>query len=215
MTAESNIQRKLDRIKFDPLDLSFSAKNLYFWGWLWSDGYIQYPNRISLEIISSDFENISHVIPSQFNYYHRHRDNRKPQSSAIACREDYVEFLYQNGYKEKISPSSDILNDPLAYWWFLGVIDGDGSWYYNSKYKTRQFKLASNYDQDWSYFNSMLDEIDCPYKIKRFVQKTGRYSIVRVCNKKGISSLFNYLYPDGFIFGLERKYYKAEILASS
>lgn len=215
MTIESNIQRKIDNIKNNPLDFSLNPNNLYLWGFLWSDGYImRRPARITLEILDEDFKDIKNIIPNYYNRYSRSRKGRKKQSSAFSSREDLVDFLYDNGYDNKQKPSKLLTNNDLSYYWFRGVVDGDGCWYYNDKWKTRQFVLASNYEQDWDFFTDMLDDIKCKYKIKHKTQKqkTQKYSIVRICEKSSIKNLINYLYPEGYDIGLRRKYEKSQKL---
>lgn len=214
--AESNTRRKLERIENDPINLEPTPQNLYMWGWLWSDGYIgkcsRGQPRISLEIVTDDFEDIATLFPSQFSRYDRQRKGRRPQSSAVCTREDYYDFLISNGYDHKQNPSQLMIRSDMSNHWFRGVIDGDGSWYFNEKWKTRQFILASHHEQDWSWFTNQLEELGCSYKVTRRSTKTGNYSIVRTTKKSCLRKLQEYLYPNGYEFGLVRKYEKSKLI---
>ena len=207
----SNVQTKLSNYAKNPLDLGLTPNNMYLWGFLWADGYIKKPNRVALEIVTEDFDEIKGMLPSHFGEYHRTRPNRKPQSAAISSREDYVDFLCDNGYEDKQIPSQMLTQDVNSYYWFRGVVDGDGCWYFNPKYGTRQFIVASNINQDWAFFTNLLDSLECNYKVKLKSQKknTQHYSVVRICAKDSLIKLHNYLYPNGFDLGLKRKYDKS------
>jgi len=99
----------------------------------------------------------------------------------------------------------------LKHYWFRGLIDGDGCFYY---YKPklgstlRQFALASTYEQDWGYFESLCDELQINYKIKRNKNLKSSSSYLRITNKDGIIKLGEYIYKNYDNIGLDRKYKK-------
>jgi hypothetical protein len=213
MTIESNIRRKLENIKNNSIDLDFSPENMYLWGFIWADGYL-HPNisRVALEITKDDFVDIQSIIPFYYNLYERNRKNRKPQSSAISTREDFYTFLKNLGYTEKEKPNDTLLKNKNSFYWFRGLIDGDGSWYI--KNYTKQFCIASNYYQDWVFFEDMLNFIEVSkYSIRRVVQKSGKYSVLRITNISDLKKLVNYLYPQNSLdIGLKRKSFKANLI---
>ena len=201
----------------DPFDKTITPHNMYFWGFLWADGYIsKKQNRVSLEIAKKDFDNIKYCIPTQFNVYYRQQKNRQEQGNAICGRADIYNFFVSKGYDNKQTPDNALINSKLSRCWFLGVIDGDGSWYYNAKNNCTQFNLSSNYYQNWEFFSSLLDNLGCKYKIHRIVtKKKHKHSYIRMCCRRNITKLFNYLYPNEFEFGLYRKYVKGKLIVNS
>jgi len=196
-----------------PLNIDRTPSNMYLWGFLWSDGYIKPPQRVTLEIVTQDFNDIRDTIPDIFGIYPRQRKNRQHQTAAIASRTDLVNWLHRHGYADKQQPSEWLTCHKLSYYWYRGVVDGDGCWYWNPKWKTRQFVLASHFNQEWSFFTDLLDDLGCRYVIKRRQQRknTQHYSIVRMCGKNSLRALYEYLYPCGCDIGLQRKYVKAKL----
>jgi hypothetical protein len=53
------------------------------------------------------------------------------------------------------------------------------------------------------------DSLNIKYSIQRIILKSGNsYSTIRIVNIKGIYAIYKYLYPNGFEFGLKRKFDK-------
>lgn len=196
------------------MNLDFTPENMYFWGFLWADAHFGIQRepywRVSLEIVKSDMDNIDNIIPNWMNRSIRKRKNRQEQACAYTGRQDFCDFLKDHGYINKQSPSKDILNHKYANYWFRGVVDGDGCWYFNQKNYLRQFSITSNYDQDWAYFIDLLNSLKCNFIFNQHIQKNGnKFSRIRMTNKDNLNKLFQYLYPNGYDFGLKRKYDKA------
>jgi len=207
----SNKNRQKIREMSDPFDTSLIPNNFYFWGFLWSDGYVSYgdKNRVSLEITTDDYDLIKNIVPKQFNTYTRQRKNRKHQTAAVSCRKDIARFFQKNGYIEKVSPSNWLLNHELSYYWYRGCIDGDGSWYFNNK-NTRQFCISSKYTQNWVFFTHMLERLGCNFSIKLRNYSDSKYSIIRITKKESLKRLILFLYPSMVCdIGLQRKFYTA------
>jgi len=206
--ASRNIQRKLDNIQNNPIDFSLSPENMYLWGFLWADAHFcESRKRVTLEITEEDFCEIEHVLPFYYNKYYRTRENRKPQASAVSTREDLFKFFMSNGYEYRDCPSAKITKSKNNHYWFRGLIDGDGCWYIG---KCKQFTISSSLFQDWTFFTDMLDNIGVKkYSVKRQPTENIGYSYVRICNKKGLHKLYDFLYPNGYDFGLQRKFDKA------
>jgi hypothetical protein len=207
--AESNRLRKIIHMEQNSIDFSFSPENMYLWGYLWSDGYFLDSRKlVSLEIQEEDFANIEHLIPYYYNVSSRARENRKPTGLASSTREDLFKFFMSNGYEYKDCPSTKITKSQNNHYWFRGLIDGDGCWYIG---KCKQFTITSNLFQDWKFFTDMLDNIGVKkYSVRRQPTEHVGSSYVRICNKKGLHKLYDFLYPAGYDFGLRRKFDKAE-----
>ena len=189
----------------------------YFLGFLWSDGFVE-RYRTILEIVEDDALDILESIKS-INFLNictsrRVRENRRPQMSIYFCDSKFYDS-YQSKYfidKSFNSPCNliqDIPNDFVRYF-YLGLIDGDGSFYYNKNNGVRQFVITSTYEQDWSHMENLFISLNISqYEIRRVVNKHGnRSSLIRIKKYNEILSLYNYLYPSGYEIGLSRKYNK-------
>lgn len=203
------VRQKFERMKTDPFDLTPSKENMYLWGLLWADGYILEPKRLALEILSSDFCEIEHLLPHQFKKYVRTRKDRtKSVSCGFCSREDYISFLLENGYRDKVRPSNLILNSKFLNYWVLGLIDGDGCWYKGDN--ARQFAIAAHYGQNWDFLSEVLNDLDVKFSISQRENKKGeKWSIVRTCNIRSLKLIHNFIYPNGFEIGFKRKYLKS------
>jgi hypothetical protein len=152
----------------------------------------------------------------RWNYYERKQnvDTWKPSVNIITNNKRIYNFLVDNDYDKKSKVSADkILNkipNELKHYFFRGLIDGDGCFYYNEKNNLKQFILISTHEQDWGYFESLCNQLEIKYTIKRIINKKSSYSIVRITNKSGINKLGSYIYGN-FEYdkiGLIRKYDK-------
>lgn len=220
--------RSLMNTAFDPKSLTSldSLEASYVLGFLWADGSIGNSKKcaISLEIVSEDMFYIKPILNKlgSWKYYERQRMNWKPITSARINNRSLYQFLVECGYKDKSYKSAkeiiELIPPHLRKYFFRGLIDGDGSFYYNSKQYLRQFNLSSSYEQDWSYFSELLNELDIKYSIQytERINKLGKInksSCVRIVNKDGLKKLHNYLYSDYDYIGLPRKYEISKIIS--
>ena len=125
------------------------------------------------------------------------------------------EILYNFDFsnKSKMSPNKLLSNIPIELhnYFYLGIIDGDGCFYYKKLKNsiTRQFSIASTYEQDWYYLEKLFNSLNIKFSIGRYRKKDGSsYSIIRVTNKEGIHKIGNFIYKDIENIGLLRKYEK-------
>lgn len=189
----------------------------YFLGFLWSDGSVE-RYRTILEIIEEDalmiIDDIKSISFLNIKTTTRQRKNRKPQMSIYFCDcKFYDNFQSKYFIGKGIKAPIDLLNDMpdnLRRYFFLGLIDGDGCFYFNKN--TRQFYITSHYDQDWSSIESLFFELKISqYEIRRIVSKNeNKSSYIRVKKHDEIESIYNYLYPNGYEIGLKRKYFKCK-----
>ncbi len=201
---ENNLEKK-SKVKIDFSDKKF----IYTLGLLWSDGYINKNRTIGIECVEDDMMDFRKVLEcvSIWSFYKREREFR-PTINAYLNDKKMYDFLVENDYLVKSSYSpikiySKISKDMVSYF-LLGIVDGDGCFYYNKKNYTRQFVLTSSIEQDWSIFERILIDIDVKYSIIRRVNKVSGYSQLRVTNKKDIIKIGEFIYKDMIV--LNRKY---------
>ena len=143
------------------------------------------------------------------------------QTNVITNNKRILNFLIEHDFDKKSYMSADkILSkipDELKHYFFRGLIDGDGCFYYykpENGSTLRQFALASSYEQDWSYFEKLCKEKNIKYNIKRTIGKNSSSSVIRITNKDGILKLGEYIYKDLHEdnIGLIRKYEKYKLI---
>ena len=195
---------------------------LYILGYIWGDGYIHNGgigkvNSVSLEIVKDDgldiYDKMLSVI--KWNVTYRKRNNRKEQISFSICNRILIEYLVSLDFHKK-SYNYPIILDNLSFdmkrYFYLGLSDADGCFYYNLKHYTTQYSISSTFEQDWKHISDIFDYLCIKYKIKKVESKKKNgnihiHSLVLISNKEDVIKFGNYLYSDNFI-GLERKYEK-------
>lgn len=190
---------------------------VYFLGFLWSDGFVE-RKRVGVEIVKDDaimiVDDIKKIDFLNICTMERHRDNRRPQMTIYFCNVEFYDNFISKYFinKSYSSPSYllELIPDDFKRFFYQGLIDGDGCFYFNLKNKTRQFYVTSSYDQDWTHVVNLFDLLCITqYEIRKVINKNGnRSSYIRVKKHNEIESLYNYLYPNGYEFGLKRKYNK-------
>ena len=110
---------------------------VYFLGFLWSDGFIE-RYRTILEIVEDDALEILDDIKS-INFLNikttrRVRKNRRPQMSIYFCDSKFYDnfqskYFIDKSIKSPLGLINDIPNDLVRYF-YLGLIDGDGCFYF-------------------------------------------------------------------------------------
>ena len=197
-----------------------TAAIAYILGFIWADGYVyskNYQHKISIYCLKEDFDEILPIINQTGNWpiFYRKRQNRRMTGEASISNKPLVKFLIHNDYTSKSHKSaSKILNkipEHLKRYWFLGLIDGDGCFYYNKLHRLQQFSVCSSYDQDWGFLTNLLKSLGVRSKVTRRIQGKNKHSVVRVCGYKNIQKIFNYLYPNNYEIGFTRKYQNAAL----
>jgi len=198
-------------------DIVYNKYFIYFLGFLWSDGFVE-RKRVGIEIVEDDaveiLESIKKIDFLKINTMRRTRENRRPQMTIYFCNVNFYDnfiskYFIDKSFKSPIDLINDIPIDLIRYF-YQGLIDGDGCFYFNLKNKSRQFYVTSCYDQDWSHMVNLFKSLNISqYEIRRIINKNGnKSSYIRVKKYKEIESLYNYLYPNGYELGLKRKYNK-------
>ena len=198
---------------------NLTKESVYILGLLWADGYINKTNRnsdINLECVDYDMEYFKLILNKIgiWNYYSRQRNNYKPITKATTSNREILEYLTQHNYSNKstMSPCSIIETIPsnLLKYFLLGIVDGDGCFYFNQKHFLRQFSIAGSLNQDWTAFEKIFNSLNITYKINRRPNSKNGSSEIRILNKLNILKLGQYIYDtiDNDNIGLKRKYTK-------
>jgi len=200
-------------------EIVYSKYFSYFLGFLWSDGFIE-RKRVGIEILEDDaitiLGDIEKISFLKICTMRRHRKDRRPQMTIYFCSVSFYDIFISKYFHNKSHSSPDnLLNsipDNLKRFFYQGLIDGDGCFYFNEKNKLRQFYITSCYDQDWSHMEKLFISLNIEqYEIRRIVNKNGnRSSFIRVKKYNEIESIYNYLYPNGYEIGLKRKFDKCK-----
>jgi hypothetical protein len=195
----------------------YNKNFVYFLVYLWADGSVE-RRRFMLEIIEEDaieiLDDIKNIDFLNIKTYKRERKDRKPQICIYFCNvKFYDDFLSKYFINKSFTSPDKLLKDipeELRRYFYLGLVDGDGCFYFNNK--LRQFYVTSSYNQDWNYLECLFKKLDITqYEIKRVITKSGdKSSYIRIKKYKEILNLYNYLYPDNYEIGLNRKYNKCK-----
>lgn len=206
-------------------DLTYIDENFaYVLGFLWGDGYIYNagigkPNYISLEILKEDGEEIKNVMLSilKWNIYYRKRKGRKETIKFTFNNRLLVEYLCNFNFNKKSYSSPDKLlskmNENVKKYFFLGLSDADGNFYFNDKTYIYQYHISSSLSQDWSYLIKLFEKLNIKYKVEKRKHKNNdgnfsQSSSIRITNKGDVLKFGNYLYNDEYDIGLSRKFKK-------
>lgn len=210
----------------ETFSLAQTKELCYLLGLMWADGFLNkaksgYSHQVGFTMVNEDLDTIRQSIDvtGKWSYYERKQpiSSWKNSTNVLTNNKRIYDFLIGNDYDKKSTVSADkILNyipEDLKSYWFRGLIDGDGCFYYYKPEEgstLRQFALASTYEQDWSYMEQLCELLEIKFKIKRVKNKNSTSSILRITNKPGIKKLGEFIY-DGFPqdnLGLNRKYEK-------
>ena len=186
--------------------IKYDKNFVYYLGFLWSDGFVE-RTRVGIEILEDDAEtivdNICEIDFLKICTTRRHREGRRPQMRIYFCNTKIYDSYFSKYFINKSlnSPIELIksIPDNLKRYFYLGLIDGDGCFYFNERNKIRQFYVTSSFEQDWSHMTNLFNEINVTqYEIRKVENKNGnKSSYIRVKKYDEILKLFNYLYhPD-------------------
>jgi hypothetical protein len=203
------LENKLE--KNSKVRIDFFNKNfVYILGLIWADGFLGLKgNTVYIECIEDDMLRFKPMLESisNWSFYRREREN-KPTINAYLTDKKFYDILVENDYlnKSKFSPIKiySKIPDIMRKYFLLGVVDGDGCFYYNKKQYTRQFIITGSIEQDWSLFEDMLNQINVKFSIIRRENKNSGYSQIRVTNKKDLIKVGEFIYGDMIV--LDRKY---------
>ena len=216
-------EKSLNYTEFENITNSYTA---YILGFMWADGHVTNDGRhFNIGGVKEDIDEIESLFFKLGNWgksiQDRSKNGWKTAVYLIGSNKEIYDFLIEHDYGKKSKISADkilskIPND-LKHYFFRGLIDGDGSFYY--KDYTRQFALTSSYEQDWFYFEKLCNELEIKFKVRHVTNinkktnKENKSSIIRILGKE-IIKLGEYIYQ-GDDFGLSRKLIKYKKIKES
>jgi hypothetical protein len=216
-------EKSLNYLKFENINDSYVA---YILGFMWADGHVRNDGRhFNVGGVKEDIDEIENLFFKVGSWgksiQDRSKRGWKTAKYLIGSNKEIYNFLIEHNYDKKSYISADkILSkipDDLKHYFFRGLIDGDGSFYF--KDYTRQFAITSSYDQDWTYFERLCENLGIKYNIKRIInfnkktKKENKSSVLRILGKE-IIKLGEYIY-NGDDFGLSRKINKYKQIKES
>lgn len=191
----------------------------YILGLLWADGYI-YKDSIKIEATKDDLEMVEWIFDKTgtWSKQYRNRMGKKAQMTIATNNRMIKEFLESCDYISKSSASAckiiKQIPEHLHHYWWRGLFDGDGCFYIGKEGAT-QASIASSYEQNWKYVETLFDKLNIKfYKAKREQRaknnKINKSSYVRITKREDIVKFGEYIYQNIEIdkIGFSRKYKK-------
>jgi len=219
--SESKIKKDGDyKVNTNKFISDIDENGSYILGLLWADGYLNKDkknNSISIECIKDDMVYFKTIFnkTGEWGYNERLRTNKKNKVVRLTTNNKYLkDYLTENDFLDKsLSSPTKILNkipSKLTHYFLLGIIDGDGCFYYNEKRNLRQFSITGSLLQDYSSFEDIFNKLNVKYTIRRIKNSKTGYSQIRISNKSDIKKIGDFIYSDikDNKIGLHRKYDK-------
>jgi hypothetical protein len=219
--SESKIKKDGDyKVNTNKFISDIDENGSYILGLLWADGYLNKDkknNSISIECIKDDMVYFKTIFnkTGEWGYNERLRTNKKNKVVRLTTNNKYLkDYLSENDFLDKsLSSPTKILNkipSKLTHYFLLGIIDGDGCFYYNEKRNLRQFSITGSLLQDYSVFEDIFNKLNIKYTIRRIKNSKTGYSQIRISNKSDIKKIGDFIYSDinDNKIGLPRKYDK-------
>lgn len=194
-----------------------SKEAAYMLGFIWGDGWVRktkYHREVRVECLREDIEEIKPYLDKVFDWkiYYRNRSNRRPQARLNLTHLEFVDYLLKNGYSTERDGSKalSIISEDLRPLWFRGLIDADGCWYVNEELRKKQFNISAALNQDWIFFERLLNTLDLKYNVRKSMSNNGNSSRIEMFRKADIVKLGEYVYSSfkEDKIGLQRKYDK-------
>ncbi len=192
--------------------------NAYLLGFIWADGHISFCRsacEISARFVTDDAPDIIPLFQQtgKWGIYKQHPEGCREATIIKTNNRPLAEFLNSMDYVTKSNaPATKILSfipTHLRRYWWLGCLDGDGCFSVGIGKQGQEIGIHSSYDQDWTHFKELTEELDMCYYFERRKRTNGTSSAVRIVKKESCAKFIHYLYPNGYEFGLRRKFAKA------
>jgi hypothetical protein len=209
------------KVNLDIFKTNINEYSAYLLGLLWADGYIsKKDNSINIECVNDDMVYFKNIFDKtgEWSKTERLRKNKTRIITKVSTSNKFLkDFLIDNDYYDKSIKSPNkilsIIPNKLINFFLLGMIDGDGCFYFNQKYGLRQFTLTGSLNQDWDSFEKIFKNLNITYKIIRKPNSNIGYSQIRIINKENIKKLGEYIYPCSLNeIGLPRKFDKYKLI---
>ena len=216
MIGQKNRSKSLNENYFDNIDTPNKA---YILGWIMSDGYVSKNKLVFglkdleiLEFIKSEM-NSGHKI-SEIFVYDKRTNKTYQQHTLQICSKKISESLNKLGIYQAKSFTVDLpkINKSLYPHLIRGLFDGDG-YVGEGKFNTGglfpRFSLILSeklYNSLTTIFNDLNLELKKPDIV---AEKNGDFILkMRIYRKKELRYFFNYIYGEGDVIKLNRKYNK-------
>jgi len=218
------VRSRVSRLKLNKIDkidiekfINIKDKEIsYILGLIWSDGHIRKNNSsICVSIVNDDMIHLKDIFMKtgdwNYNIINLDKYEYKQQGRISIGSIKLHKILSDYGFIEKstISPNKLLESIPqnLHHYFLRGLVDGDGCFYINKKHHTYQFSISSTINQDWDYMIQICNKLNITYRIDITNKTKSKSSLFRICRKKDVITIGDYIYQD-FSFGLNRKYQK-------
>ena len=220
------IQDRKHRENLELLNFS-SPYSCYILGYMWADDCILSKGRgdaQAVNIATTEPNNLRGILQKVSPNWREHTMKHPKQPTWSDCSLfnlgdiRLATTLGALGYGPGDKSSAELIlskiPEEMKRFWLLGLIDGDGCFYYNEKYRLRQFQITSNIEQDWAPIEKLFDSLGVEWSIdRRTTVKLGKKrSNIRVFGRKNLQKLGDYIYSsfleDGI--GMQRKYDKLQ-----
>lgn len=187
---------------------------IYFLGFSWADGYLAKETgkfSFTLEINEKDGKEIVDILNSfdknLVKFY-----TKKHGSKVVQIRNRNTEltaWLAFFDYRDKshVEPSKILgaIDKSFHYLFWRGFFDGDGC--IERQKSMRRITFTANFNYRWTCLCSYLKNLNIKFYIsRRHKDGVGGQSTVVFWRKNDVMKFYKEIYPDGFDFGLRRKY---------
>ena len=206
-----------------------SPVSCYILGYMWADGALGGdPKRnnalTSLSIATTEPDNIRELLyqispnwgEHRYVYPNPSQKNWNDRYAFYMSDSKIVKILANLGYGPNDKSSAErvlsLIPENNRRFFLLGLIDGDGCFYYNEKYRLRQFQITAPIDQDWRAIEDIFITLGIEYTVdRRITKKEGKKrSNIRIFGRKNLEKLGSYIYSsiESDRIGMIRKYEK-------
>lgn len=203
--------RKALKPKIEDFKNVIKPEVAYLLGLLWADGclikdltaIVLIVNKYDAEHYLRIISNLGHFYPTVVKKTKEHLDDN---TGIFIYSKEFGKYFETLGFREKshCSPKRvlDTIPDKLKRFFFLGFIDGDGSW------RGRKLSMCATYDYPWEEFINFVKEMNSTYyhhQTSTWQGKVSTLSVFSLGDCVNIGTLLYKTYQEDKI-GLPRKY---------
>jgi len=204
--------------KFDPTPFYTpdTPELSYMLGFIWGDGYLEYPaRRLRIVILREDMVELEPYFTKTgaWKFKDTQLKQRKPTRMAyIGCKE-LLTLLAKYDYNIKSGASAckilDKIPDNLKHYWWRGYFDADG-WFNFKPHKKYSFGIAGCFEQNWDFVIRLFEQLNIKFYISQRRRKNGNSSEIHCTNYDGVLKFASFIYQNysNSKMGLSRKYNK-------
>ena len=184
----------------------------YILGLIWTDGHInKKTNAITFSTTPPDSEEFSKAFlkTGEWNIYqYKTKNNWKDRGTIETANKFLKDFLTLYDFSNKeigFGKIYSFIPDDYKPAFLMGVIDGDGSFFFYPKVGNYSCSICSCYNQNWDTLKQICENLGIKYMIRLEKGKNGSSSKFHVGGKRNAEKFGNFIYNNNN-FGLKRKY---------